>query len=422
VQIFTSFFAESFIIVLVPENISRLRVVVVWPSDVLAEREVLEQIIGRVNQVADPYGLQLYLRFWPKHVPPGVHADGPQSLVEKALRIAESDIVIAILWKRWGTPVPGAQSGTEHELMLAYEGWKKKKQPQLIMHYFRKPDGAVNRAEDAEQLMQVLRYKERVLDTLYGEYEDVQDFERIVYNNLVQVVQDWNVEERRPSETKRSAPEIEPNQDWENLKSQLYTFCGYTKELRDSDVIQDFKVERRQYRNPNPVSHLWADAYKGSWIRARVAEMGGPHLEVSFENTPDSWPCSLAIRPIRERAVTTRGRKRLAFEAQVSPETPMGEVTVAVRVVNGWYQHWIYGAGPNTNIPEQITETPRTIEIPLDARDLWWLFPNDGNRFFGPPEFDYSIIASVILHFGGHAHAFPGPGRATVQIRNVHLK
>uniref|UniRef100_Q028V0 DUF4062 domain-containing protein n=1 Tax=Solibacter usitatus (strain Ellin6076) TaxID=234267 RepID=Q028V0_SOLUE len=410
-----------------PENKTQLNVVLVWPSDVLAEREALEKtIITRVNKVAAGYGLDLRLAFWPKDVVPRADPIAAECVIEKDLRFGECDIVIAVLWKRFGTPVLDAQSGTEYELRLAYDGWEKRQTPRLIMHYFRTPSGEISSAEEAEQIRKVLEYKRSIQPkTLYGQYKSVSEFEEIVFGDLVRVVREWNREEQKPGQTEPPPPEIATHQGWEKQtlgNSPLYTFCGYQKELRDEDSFQNFAIERQpSFRNPNPVSHLWADSYRSSWIQARVVEAGGAHLAVSFFNGPESWPCSLAIRPIRELAVATKNRKHIRFEAQLAPDSDLAEACIAVRVVNAWYQHWAYGPGGGTYSLQKITRDPDpvTISVPLDGR--WWLFPADGNHTYGPPGFDYRVIASIILEFGGPASQIPGPGKGTVLLRDVRL-
>jgi hypothetical protein len=132
-------------------------------------------------------------------------------------------------------------------------------------------------------------------------------------------------------------PKIATAQGWQDRRLRevpLYTFCGYEEELRDDDIFQNFVVERQRYENPNPVSHLWADAYKGSWIMARVDETGGPHLSATFENGPESWPCGFAIRPIGEKAVATGDRENIQFDAEVVPDSAEAAMGASVSIAS----------------------------------------------------------------------------------------
>lgn len=45
------------------------------------------------------------------------------------MEIADSDVVVGIFWKRFGTPTGDAQSETEHELRKASDAWRQKRPP-----------------------------------------------------------------------------------------------------------------------------------------------------------------------------------------------------------------------------------------------------------------------------------------------------
>jgi hypothetical protein len=68
-----------------------------------------------------------------------------------------------------------------------------------------------------------------------------------------------------------------------------------------------------------------------------------------------------------------------------------------------------------------VTREWQTITVSLNSQN-WWLFPSDGNHYFGPPEPDLAVIAGVVVELGSKHIERAGPGRATVQIRNVHLR
>src|SRR5450755_4674807 len=91
--------------------------VVVSPGDVMAERDAVELVVDELNRrVAPAQGCRLSLWRWETDARPGLHLEGPQGLIDERMQIADSDVVIGIFWKRFGTPTGDAQSGTEHEL------------------------------------------------------------------------------------------------------------------------------------------------------------------------------------------------------------------------------------------------------------------------------------------------------------------
>ena len=52
-------------------------------------------------------------------------------MIDASLRIKDCDILIGIFWKRFGTPVQGANSGTAHEFRRAYEEWQRTRRPHI---------------------------------------------------------------------------------------------------------------------------------------------------------------------------------------------------------------------------------------------------------------------------------------------------
>src|SRR6185369_11493004 len=108
-----------------------LRIVVASPGDVQAERNALPAVVDEINRgFAAQCNLQLELYRWETDAYPGVHAAGPQGLIDSVLKIEDCDILIGIFWKRFGTPTTDARSGTEHEILRAYLAWQRNRRPQ----------------------------------------------------------------------------------------------------------------------------------------------------------------------------------------------------------------------------------------------------------------------------------------------------
>jgi hypothetical protein len=61
-------------------------------------------------------------------------------LIDDQLRIEECDILIGVFWKRFGTPVGDAESGTAHEIRRAIDTWNDRGTPQVML-YFREAHG-----------------------------------------------------------------------------------------------------------------------------------------------------------------------------------------------------------------------------------------------------------------------------------------
>jgi len=79
--------------------------------------------------------LELYT--WDVDVSASYSLGGPQRVIDSDLKIENSDIVIALFYKRFGTPLTDSKSGTEHEIKLAIDSYNKKGTP-IIKIYFKK--------------------------------------------------------------------------------------------------------------------------------------------------------------------------------------------------------------------------------------------------------------------------------------------
>lgn len=169
-------------------KVELLRVVVASPGDVKTERDCVEGVAAELNRgLADVLGLRLDVIRWETDAFPGFNADGSQGHIDTALRIEESDLVIGIFWKRFGTPVADAASGTEHEIRKAYHSWEKSGQPQ-IMVYFNQIPPLNPTPEEAAQWQQVKQFKGDALfkQGLWWDYDGAVAFEKLVREHLTQ--------------------------------------------------------------------------------------------------------------------------------------------------------------------------------------------------------------------------------------------
>jgi hypothetical protein len=127
-------------------------------------------------------------------------------LIDSLLRIEDSDILIGIFWKRFGTPVEGAKSGTEHEFQEAYNAWKKQGRPQILF-YFKRRAYELKSKQEADQLGQVLEFKQSFPEEgLYWEYKTPAMFERLVRTHLTKIIR--NLRNRKPRLLERPVPSI----------------------------------------------------------------------------------------------------------------------------------------------------------------------------------------------------------------------
>lgn len=170
-------------------QVSLIRVVVASPSDVQRERDTLSRVADELNRtIARAYDLRIEVNRWETDACPGLHVNGPQALIDPILRIEESDVFVGIFWKRFGTPVMGTGSGTQHEFQKAYGAWKDHGTPH-IMFYFNKQTHTPSNNEEQSQWEEVLAFQRSFpSEGLWWPYNDVLEFERFVREHLTMFI------------------------------------------------------------------------------------------------------------------------------------------------------------------------------------------------------------------------------------------
>jgi len=171
------------------ESARVVRVVAVSPGDVMGERRRLEKVVDELNRrLAPAHGCLLSLWRWETDAHSGLHLEGPQGLIDVAMRIENADVVVGIFWKRFGTPTLDAGSGTEHELRRAWSAWRENGRPQVMVYFCQRPHMPQSSAE-AAQLQQVLSFREAMPEQqLWWTYTSAGDFERAMREHLTALV------------------------------------------------------------------------------------------------------------------------------------------------------------------------------------------------------------------------------------------
>jgi hypothetical protein len=167
----------------------RIRVVVVSPGDVARERVVAQTVVDELNRtVAADRGCWLSLWRWEIDARPGMHLQGPQGLIDELMHIQDADVVVGVFWKRFGTPIGAADSGTEHELRRAWAAWREQGSPE-VMVYFCTRAYSPKTPEELAQWQRVLEFQQALPEQqLWWRYASVATFERLLREHLTALV------------------------------------------------------------------------------------------------------------------------------------------------------------------------------------------------------------------------------------------
>jgi hypothetical protein len=182
-----------------PTPKQEVKVFVASPSDVKAERKVLDRVIQEINSThSDDKGFVVRVVKWETDTYP---SKGPaQENINN--QIGKYDIFIGIMWERFGTPTGTAQSGTEEEFRLAYEEVCRTGKTPRIAFYFRKGNASRSKEEleelcnkgeltqaKLEQLIKVKDFREEISKkALIWQYDSTRKFTDDVRQHLYMIL------------------------------------------------------------------------------------------------------------------------------------------------------------------------------------------------------------------------------------------
>lgn len=165
-----------------PQTIKKYRIFVASPSDVKEEREAIEEVIVELNST---YGNRLNLIFelikWETHSAPAISKTQTQDIIDSDIG-CDYDLFIGILWKRFGTPTSGFNSGTEQEFHKAYNRFKQSSTSLQILFYFKTSPPTSLHDINPLELERVNNFKNSLGEksVLYWEYNAIEDLQKFL--------------------------------------------------------------------------------------------------------------------------------------------------------------------------------------------------------------------------------------------------
>lgn len=167
-----------------PQTIQLFRVLLAAPSDVTEEQESVAELIDEWNvQHGDAAEARVELVNWRTHAHPEA-GQRAQALINRQFA-DRADVVLAIFWRRFGSPTGKAASGTVEEIERAQRRRKK------VMVYFSQRLGTEKDRSDSREQNRIEKFKRRFgRNALYGTYGDAQEFATAVRKDLALVMRE----------------------------------------------------------------------------------------------------------------------------------------------------------------------------------------------------------------------------------------
>lgn len=163
---------------------TEIRIFISSPEDLDVERGFVEKAARELNDELDP-GLGIKVTtVQSRDFEPA--AGSPQDVIDA--RIGTYSVFLGVMADKFGTPTKGYGSGTQYEFESAYKSWRKSGSPE-IMFYFREIQRAPSSAADAEQIFQILRFREEISNrVLHKSYSTHDDFSEFIFQDLLSTV------------------------------------------------------------------------------------------------------------------------------------------------------------------------------------------------------------------------------------------
>ncbi len=170
-----------------------LRVVVASPGDVARERDTVSKVFEDINRgIGRDKNILCEVWRWETDAYPQFHPDGAQPAIDRVLRIDDCDLLVGIFWKRFGTPLKGAASGTEHEIRLAHKAWQDRRRPQVML-YFNQQPYAAQTEDELDQWKKVLAFKKEFQGAgLLWSYRGAGKFEALLRRHATDFLRNFD--------------------------------------------------------------------------------------------------------------------------------------------------------------------------------------------------------------------------------------
>lgn len=202
----------------------KLRIFTASPSDMAVGRAKVQMVAAMLKPLADNLGIVLDVVDWRSAVS---DMGRPEQVILDQLKPTEWDVLIGMLWHRFGTPPGGKDpqtgkeylSGTEEEFRTAYRLWKGHGKPRIMMYRCLRaipPDTL-----DPDQYKRVKEFFNQ-FDAVRGEhpglyqsFETTEALEKLLLDNLQRLLLDYGEHLRgkpvEPALVKAFAPKIPDN-------------------------------------------------------------------------------------------------------------------------------------------------------------------------------------------------------------------
>jgi hypothetical protein len=166
--------------------INQIKIFISCPGDIKAELDSIRLIVEEINKTSGRQNSYLIETLnWNIDTYTQIGED-PQDVINSQLE-SEYDILVGLMWLRFGTPTKRDKSGTVEEINRAIKAGSK----ELLLYFNTAPPENIN-SLDLEQLSNIRNFKRELSHkgVLYKEYNSIEGFESLFRINLINLISD----------------------------------------------------------------------------------------------------------------------------------------------------------------------------------------------------------------------------------------
>jgi predicted NACHT family NTPase len=176
------------------QEVVQIKVFISCPTDVSHEKQIVRSVCDSISQV---YGktrnIQVKPIDWENDIIPEITAEGAQSVIDTQLNDFDYDIYMGILWSRFGDKLDNGRTPTEWEFECALNRMQATGSPK-IQFYFKTEEFYPHNFYEANQLRDVIKFKERLKPTgYYKEFKQKEVFQNEVSKFILKYVENYKV-------------------------------------------------------------------------------------------------------------------------------------------------------------------------------------------------------------------------------------
>jgi hypothetical protein len=263
-------------------KVELIRVFLASPGDVEPERTIVRDVLNAVNQtVGKDKEVRFELVSWETDSIPAYGRDAQAILNDQMGDMTTIDLFVGIMWNRFGSATPRAESGTEEEFRRAVESLQKTGKPEIMFYFNRAPYDA-STSEEGEQKVKVLKFKEEMRKNgLTQDYTGPEEFRELFRSHL----EKWLLEHRPAIPT---VFELESNLEADDNRS-----AGPSKPVFGSE-------RRMETETAETVSNsdMWLLLGSKFFLASEVNEIGARRVTVKIPvSQPDEDAFFRSLQP-----------------------------------------------------------------------------------------------------------------------------